>query len=102
VEKFKPNQEVVGTVWIERRWQGEYGWDLSFQQGIHRFILAGIQSGRSEEEAEEDATWEVLAAWANFEPCPGQDNVQSMVLYFPEACTHFFEGHEAILPNLST
>jgi hypothetical protein len=61
-------------------------------------VLAGVLGGRPEEEAEEEAIqMRVGSAWENFEPVPGKLKVHPEALYFPEACTHFFEGNEAVL-----
>jgi hypothetical protein len=64
VSEFEPSPEVPAAVLVEKGWQEEHGWAVFFEQGRHRCILAGTQLGRPEEEAEEDATWEALAAWA--------------------------------------
>jgi hypothetical protein len=72
-----------------------------FQQGRHRCVLTGTGSGRPEEEAEEDAMWTACAEWANFEPQVARPKTHKEVLLFMEGCTHFFEGNEQILHDLS-
>jgi hypothetical protein len=42
------------------------------QQGNHRWILGGCTYDRPEENGIEDATWEALNAWDNFEPLLGK------------------------------
>jgi hypothetical protein len=61
----------------------------------------GTLSGRPEEEAEEDAMWKARAACADFEPVPGLLKAHPEILHFPEARTHFFEGNEGTLFDLS-
>jgi hypothetical protein len=38
----------------------------------------------AQSEAEENAIWEALSPWSNFEPVPG--------MFFPEAFTHILEA----------
>jgi hypothetical protein len=85
--------------------QGEYGWGVFFQQGRHRCVLTGTVSGRPEEEASEDAMWTACAEWANFEPIVRQPKWDSPRHTWTRSClkdcTHFCEGNEQILHELS-
>jgi hypothetical protein len=94
VSHYRPNQPVGAAIWTEKGHHGDWCWGVFFQQGRHRCILAGVSSGRPEEEGDEDALWTACAAWANFEPVLGQPKAHPETLLFQESCTHSFEGNE--------
>jgi hypothetical protein len=53
------------------------------------------------ERGEEDATWESISAWANFEPVRNRPKVHEEALFFPIEFPHIFEQAWKHLDNLS-
>jgi hypothetical protein len=98
---FKRDQELEALMQVAKGLQGEYGWGVLYQQGRHRCVLTGTIPGRPEEEALEDAMWTACAEWANFEPVVWQPKTHVESFLFTEDCTHFFEGNEQTLHDLS-
>jgi hypothetical protein len=90
------------SILAEKGLHVDWGWGILFQPGRHRCVLAGVVSGRPEDDAEEHTPWTACAAWAGFEPVVGQAKRHEETLLFPDVCTHFFEGNEQTLHDLSS
>jgi hypothetical protein len=101
ITHFKPQQDVEASICVEKGLQNEYWQSVFFQQGRHWCVLAGVLGGRPEEEWLEDAMWTACSAWENFDPVHGKLKERPEALFVPESCTHFFEGNEDTLFDLS-
>jgi hypothetical protein len=71
VSHFKSTEPVTAAIQVEHGIQGEYGWAVYFEQGRHRCVITGVDSGKPAEEALEDAIWKSCAEWASFQPISG-------------------------------
>jgi hypothetical protein len=91
VSHFKPEELVCAAIQVWQGLQGEYGWEVYFQQGRHRCVLTGVVSGRPAEEALEDAMWKACAEWASFQPARGAEKEHEEHAYGMYGCTHCFK-----------
>jgi hypothetical protein len=92
VAQFKPDKPYSATIAIEKGVHNEYGTAIFFEQSTRRCLVTRrIILG--ENETEENAFWQVMKDWAQFEPRLARPRVASGQLFYPSAWSHMFEAY---------
>jgi hypothetical protein len=85
--QFKPDKPYSATIAIERGIHYGHGTAVFFEQSNRRCLITRRLYGLSDEEA----FWEVMKDWAQFQPRLAKPRVDPGLLYYPSEFSHMFE-----------
>jgi hypothetical protein len=90
---FKPDEPYAATIAIEKGAHGQHGTAIFFEQGNRRCLLTRRLYGISDD----DALWEVVNDWAQFQPRLSTPRLDPGILLYPAEYTHVSEKHWDVL-----
>jgi hypothetical protein len=91
--RFHPDEPYSATIAIEHGTHGEHGSAIFFEQANRRCLL----TRRLYDISEDEALWEVMKDWAQFQPRLSKPRSDPGLLYYPAEYTHVFEKYWDVL-----